>query len=134
LKNGQSTLSWSTLSESNNRGFEIQKSIDGKEFKSIAFINSKAENGNSSSVLTYSYIDNTAVSGTNYYRLNQIDLDGKSQLHEIKAVDLELSKPVIEVYPNPATSYVKIKVVDYVGLEYRLYDTSGKIVTVKKAV
>lgn len=133
LKNGQSTLIWSTQSESNNSGFEIQRSTDGEEFTTIAFEKSKAANGNSSEVLNYTYVDKTALNGTNYYRLKQLDLNGDSKLYEIKSVNVGVSTAGIQVYPNPVTSYVKVKVEDYKGLEYKLYDSSGKIVVREKA-
>lgn len=133
LKNGQSTLTWSTSSESNNKGFEIQRSTDGKEFQIIDFVASKSSNGNSSSVINYTYVDKTALGGTNYYRLNQLDLDGKSELHEVIFVHIGVLNATVEVYPNPITSFLKVKVADYAGLEYKLYDTAGKLVATKVA-
>lgn len=97
-------LIWSTSTEVNNRGFELERSADGRNFTGLTFVNSKAENGNSNSLLNYSYIDARPLSGNNYYRLKQIDKDGKTTYSDIvvlkaKATEITLSS----VYPNPAT-------------------------------
>ena len=76
-------LIWSTANETNNKGFELQRSANGEKFSSIASINSKAENGNSSSVLNYTYNDDKPLAGTNYYRLRQLDKDGKESFSNI---------------------------------------------------
>jgi hypothetical protein len=133
VKNGESTLSWLTTSESNNKGFEIQRSIDGKEFTTISFEKSKAINGNSSSVINYSFVDKTAENGTNYYRLKQVDLNGDSKYYEVKVVDVGVVSANVQVYPNPVTAYVKIKAADFAGLEYKIYDSSGKVLIAEKA-
>jgi hypothetical protein len=68
-------LKWSTASEVNNSNFEVQRSIDGKTFEAIASVKGA---GNSSKVLNYSFEDIEKVSAkTVYYRLKQIDFDGK---------------------------------------------------------
>jgi hypothetical protein len=97
-------LLWSTSRETNNRGFELERSADGKNFSSLAFVATKAENGNSTSTLNYNYNDARPLSGTNYYRLKQIDRDGRFTYSNIvvlksKITDITLSS----VYPNPAT-------------------------------
>lgn len=67
-------LNWTTASETNNKGFYIEKSIDGKSFNPISFIEGK---GNSSAILNYLYEDNNTNSNSySYYRLKQIDFNG----------------------------------------------------------
>jgi len=101
--NGTVDLTWNTVTETNNKGFELMKSADGINFSSIAFVNSKANSGNSNSLLIYTYTDTHAFSSNNYYRLRQIDKDGKSSLSDVvfikgsKVDRLELSR----IYPNP---------------------------------
>lgn len=133
IKNGKNTLVWKTQSESNNDKFEVQRSRDGQNFETIGIVHSKAENGNSNGVLDYQYIDENPLSGTNYYRLKQVDLNGDSKLYEIKSVNVGVSVGAIKVYPNPITSYIKVKAANYSDLEYRLYNVSGEIVINQKA-
>jgi hypothetical protein len=120
-------LNWSTASETNNKGFEVQKSLDGKSFTQIGFING---NGTSTNLNQYSFIDNN-VSGTVYYRLNQIDFDGTSKLTNIIEVNTNsvVSYILKQNYPNPfnpSTSisyqipernFVSLKVIDILGNE-----------------
>ncbi len=102
-------LQWTTATEINNRAFELQRSADGRNYTSIATIPSKAENGNSASQLTYQYTDTRPLSGTNFYRLKQIDFDGKFNYSDIvtlksKATDIRISS----VYPNPTRNELNL--------------------------
>lgn len=129
LVKGQSTLSWSTASESNNKGFDILRSTDGKTFSSVGFVAAKSQNGKSSTALNYSFIDRNAVPGVNYYQLNQVDFDGRTTLsRDIVSVDFKLSSDAITAYPNPAKSFVKINTggLDFRGYTYELFDTNGR--------
>ena len=135
LLKGQSTLTWETASETNNKGFEVLRSIDGKEFTKIDFVNAKGQNGNSSTALSYTYVDRTAKAGTNYYQLKQVDLDGKTELFkDVKSVNVSLAGGVI-VFPNPATTYVSVNAgsADFKGVKYEFFDASGKKVLSEKA-
>jgi hypothetical protein len=79
-------LDWSTTAEQNNQGFSIEKSLNGIDFSGIAFVGSKAPNGNSSGALLYRFEDPKALPGTSYYRLRQINKDGKASLSKIETV------------------------------------------------
>jgi hypothetical protein len=71
----QNVLHWSTVTEQNNTGFEVQRSNDGYNFNKIAFVNTKAVNGNSNFKLSYDFLGIASAASTNYYRLKQIDKD-----------------------------------------------------------
>ncbi|GAA4430418.1 hypothetical protein GCM10023188_17030 [Pontibacter saemangeumensis] len=93
-------LSWETASEKENKGFNVQVSTDGKRFSDLAFVESKVVN--SAVKQRYSYTDNsTLASGTRYYRLAQVDLDGTTTYSNIKAVSLEAGPVAVKAYPNP---------------------------------
>jgi hypothetical protein len=97
----QVQLKWETEKEQNNRGFYVQ-SRTADEWKNVAFITSKAADGNSNSILSYEYIDVNTIKGVTQYRLMQVDLDEKSSYSEVKAVlGKELGSTVL-VYPNPS--------------------------------
>lgn len=136
LVKGQSTLAWSTASERSNKGFDVLRSTDGKTFSSVGFVSSKGQDGKSSTELNYSFVDRNAMPGVNYYRLSQIDFDGKTTLsRNIVSVDLKLNTDMVSVYPNPATSYINVNTLglDYKGYTYELFDTNGKKVKSEKA-
>ncbi|AFH49422.1 Fibronectin type III domain protein [Ignavibacterium album JCM 16511] len=92
-------LIWKTATETNNQGFEVQRS-NGGEFKAITFINGK---GTTTETQTYSYVDNGLQAGKYSYRLKQIDLDGQSEFSSV--VEVEILSPkefnLAQNYPNP---------------------------------
>ncbi|WP_447641148.1 MULTISPECIES: T9SS type A sorting domain-containing protein [Chitinophagaceae] len=121
-------LAWTTAQEINNAYFEVQRSSDGTTFYSIATVNSKAINGNSTTPVDYTYRDSLPLSGNNYYRLNQFDLDGTSKLSTIASAYLSPSTLLTsQLYPNPATSYV-ILTNGLVGSNYKIVNAEGQIV------
>ncbi len=97
-QNTSVVLKWSTASEINNNYFEIQKSKDGTEFNVIGNVESK---GNSSVTTNYSFVDVQPFSGLNYYRLKQVDKNGKSSFSEIRKIDFTTKFSSINIYPNP---------------------------------
>jgi hypothetical protein len=97
-------LKWETAQEINNRGFDVQRKIGNAEWTSIGFVASKAENGNSSSVLNYELTDINAAKGITQYRLKQVDIDDKFSFSSIRSVrgEGQVSKTI--VYPNPSNN------------------------------
>jgi hypothetical protein len=129
---GRNALSWTTQAEQNNTGFELQRSADGKNFTGLTFIASKASNGNSSSALQYHFDDAKPLSGTNYYRLKQVDKDGKSILSNIVSLkgDKATSIQLTSVYPNPALNVLNVVVASPASerINFVVTDLAGKTV------
>lgn len=96
-------LKWVTASEINNKGFEIEKSSNGKLFQKIGFVEG---NTDSWQALNYSFTDPAPHSLT-YYRLKQIDWDGASTYSKIVVV--QGKEQVVAVYPNPSRGHVTIR-------------------------
>lgn len=94
------TLNWATATETNNRGFEIQKKTGNGEFATIGFV---AGNGTTTIGKTYSYTDKNVNVGTHSYRLRQVDLDGTSSYSGIAEVNVV--RPNVyamnQNFPNP---------------------------------
>ena len=97
-------LIWSTVSEINNDFFTIERSTDGIEFEEIGTVNGA---GNSSNLLTYSFMDDYPLLATTYYRLKQTDFNGKFTYSDIVAN--ECGKGNINVYPNPVENELTIQ-------------------------
>ena len=97
--NGIVELSWITATETNNQGFEVQRSAGG-EFEAIAFVDGK---GTTTEVQTYSYIDRGVTAGSYSYRLKQIDLDGTFEYSNVIEVDVINPAEFVlnQNYPNP---------------------------------
>ncbi|OIO99452.1 MAG: hypothetical protein AUJ98_11185 [Bacteroidetes bacterium CG2_30_33_31] len=79
-------LNWTTATEINNNYFEIQRSIDGIEFTDVARVNGA---GNSNIILNYNFLDNNVSNGIVYYRLKQIDFNGKANLSKMIFVNAD---------------------------------------------
>ncbi|HEX5154645.1 MAG TPA: T9SS type A sorting domain-containing protein [Parafilimonas sp.] len=112
IKNSQAYLNWSTAVESNNKGFYVERSKDGKDFASIGFVNGK---GNTSQITNYSYTDASLkdinVSKT-YYRLKQVDIDGKSAYSNVIELSLDnlANSGKWKLYPNPVKDKATVEV------------------------
>lgn len=114
-------INWSTSAEMNNRGFEIQRSIDGKDWQVLSFVDGV---GTADRLNTYDYMDENPYEGINYYRLKQIDFDGSFEFSSISTVDF-LNK-IIAVVPNPASDQIRFSD-DYRGA-YVVYNSLGEVV------
>jgi hypothetical protein len=93
-------LTWTTANETNNKGFEIERSYDGKTFEKIGFVKG---NGTSSVQQTYSFTDNTPLSKTTYYRLQQVDFDGSKAFSNTISIEPQVFNKGLKVYPNPSS-------------------------------
>ena len=103
-------LSWQTLQENSNKGFVILRKTTGS-FEKIAFVESKADNNTSSSILNYSFKDVTIPAGikTVYYRLLQVDLNGRETYSDIKVIqDKNNNEQPLLIYPNPSPGDLKV--------------------------
>ena len=118
---GSNLLSWQTASETNNSGFEIQRSKDGEDWQTLAFVEGK---GTTSEKQSYEYIDRSPEMGVNYYRLNQLDHDGASSYSDVVAVALKSAGLAQAFYPNPAKDFIFFPNVEEGVL--RLTDITGK--------
>ncbi len=125
-------LSWSTATELNNQGFEVQYSFNGKDFRDLGFVTSKQNSGNSISALNYQYTDTKGIGGNVYYRLMQVDKDGRPNYsnvilvkgNQVNALSLNA------VYPNPAKDKLNLIVSSPVNnnINVIITDLAGKVV------
>lgn len=135
--NGTTVLSWTTESESNSARFEIERSTDGSAWIKIGQV---AAAGNSSTALSYQYVDTVALQGGNslYYRLRLVDKDGKytySGVVLVKSYDNGMVAPQLSgVAPNPFGNELEITcTVPASGpVEVLLRDMSGVILVHRK--
>ena len=126
--NGTSvTLNWSTASELNNNGFEVQRK-SGDEFVTIAFVKGA---GSTTEIQNSSYSDENLLVGKYSYRLKQVDFNGTFEYSNVINVDLFSPNEFVldQNYPNPfnpstiisfsvpQSSFVTLKVYDVLGNE-----------------
>jgi 1,4-alpha-glucan branching enzyme len=104
IQNNNALLTWSTASEKNNSHFEVERSADGKDFTKVGEVKGK---GNSVTLSKYDFTDKNLVNGTHYYRLRQVDTDGKNELSHIVSVSVNKNFK-IKIYPNPTSDKLSI--------------------------
>jgi hypothetical protein len=117
-------LNWSTYEEQNTSHFNVQYSTDGGRFTTIGTV---AAAGNSSKPSLYSFTHtNPALNGTNYYRLQEVDLDGKGGTSTVQAVRFNNGQIVtVQATPNPVHDLLQLNV-EKMGLSAVLVDGSGR--------
>ena len=122
-------LSFTTASEINCKGFDIEYSLDGRNFSLLQNIASRSLNGNSNLPLQYELTDNKTTAGIVYYRLKQIDLNGAFKYSKIISIK-RFSAPLnIRIYPNPITNnIVQFTVSDNTkNLNAEIIDAQGRV-------
>jgi hypothetical protein len=98
-------LSWTSAEEINLKGYEIERSEDGKNFKTVDFVSSKAQNGKTD----YSFLDPSVKPNFIYfYRLRMVDYDGKFNHSPVRSAIQKGQKTNLSIYPNPTSSIVHI--------------------------
>lgn len=119
----QGLLTWTTASEENNKGFYVQRSSNGQAFTNLGFVAAKG-NGSGAS---YSFTDAVPLSGRNFYRLQQVDEDGKSSFSPVR--ELSFGKQGLRIYPNPVQQTLTLTMsAGNEPLRLRLTDLSGRVV------
>ncbi|UAY54645.1 T9SS type A sorting domain-containing protein [Arachidicoccus terrestris] len=125
---GHAILSWMTYTEVQNKGFQLQVSLDGIIFRDLVFIPSLASGGNSNARISY-YFDAGAMSDVKYYRVMQVDLNGRRKQSNIVMLEDILSFQ-LKAYPNPVHNTLHIQVEGKMAGHARILmiDFSGKLV------
>jgi Secretion system C-terminal sorting domain len=126
-------LKWTTASELNNHGFEVERSLDGTGFFTVAFIQGA---GTTTEGKEYSYTDNVEYKGGEifYYRLKQVDLDGRIEYTDVIEVEFDIPKDFVlhQNYPNPfnPSTTIKYAVPKTSLVSLKIYDLTGQEVAV----
>ena len=102
------TLNWSTATEINNSGFEIERKSVNAEWTNIGFV---IGSGTTTEIRNYSYQDNSVISGSYSYRLKQVDYDGTFEYSNEVYVDVtpSMDYALQQNYPNPFNPSTKIR-------------------------
>ena len=121
-------LSWTTASELNSKGFELERSIDGKQFEFVTFVKSA---GNSHIKNSYNYSDVNALNLNNtiYYRLKMVDMDGEFEYSTVVKVSANtLTEDVVAVYPNPFNNNCNVSITSTKdgAATIEVYDLQGR--------
>jgi hypothetical protein len=123
-------LKWETATEVNNYGFEVEKSSDKNVWKKVGFVEG---HGNSNSPKSYSFND-LDINGSEkfYYRLKQIDIDGKYEYSKVVEVSVVVGNySLSQNYPNPFNPSTKINytIPETANVKVEVFSVTGELVT-----
>jgi hypothetical protein len=121
-------LNWTTASETNNYGFEVQRGTDQKTFERIGFV---AGNGTTTTTRAYKFTDRDLAAGTYYYRLKQIDTDGTVTFSDAVRADIATvvrAYALHQNYPNPfnPTTTISFDLKETGHAKLRLFNMLGQ--------
>lgn len=132
LKTGNQLL-WQTNSELNNKGFYIQRAMDGIKWEDLSFVSGK---GSSATINNYNWMDETPLSLTNYYRLKQLDNDGSFSYSPIISMGKKKTQGLL-LYPNPTYDMLNYQYDDddlSQITRVQIYDATGKLMQQTKHI
>ena len=124
---GKVYLNWSTSREVDNVAFYIQRSGDGTHFSNIG---KEAGSLTTTQVKDYSYTDDNPLSGVSFYRLKQVDIDGKFTYSPVITIRNDITAGSIKIYPSPFHENLNISInaTRADQLRVRIIDQTGRIV------
>lgn len=120
-------LVWMTASETNNEYFAVERSLDGKNFETIATVKAVGE---SFTPTAYDYLDRSAPNGTSYYRVTQFDFDGQNESTNVISLTRgEGSFDITNVRPVPAVDYIEVSytAINNGTVEVSIHDLTGRL-------
>jgi hypothetical protein len=124
-------LEWNTLNEQNNARFEIQRSVDGRNFQTIGTVKG---GGSGHTAYKYGFIDrgvDELETEVIYYRLRQVDADGKSTLSKVATVILQPSRIAeVKIWPNPSEGLIQVQLINAPArpVKATVYNANGQVV------
>jgi alpha-tubulin suppressor-like RCC1 family protein len=124
LQNNTSLIEWATASESNSSHFEIEHSHNGVTYTKAGTVNAI---GNSGSTTNYSFTHLSPVAGKNYYRIKQVDQDGKFSYSRIITLINNKEQNILVITPNPAQDIIQVNTNNARPGAIRIYNMQGKL-------
>ncbi|MCC6725062.1 MAG: T9SS type A sorting domain-containing protein [Saprospiraceae bacterium] len=119
-------LTWETASEVGNNFFEIEKSRDGRQWIEVGSMDGK---GISNIATIYHFKDERPFPGVNYYRLRQVDFDGKEIFSKVIDIEFVNEGGKLVVFPNPATEFIILKNADVGDFEkLEIFGSGGNVI------
>jgi hypothetical protein len=127
-------LKWVTATETNNSYFTLYRSRDAQTFDRQWKIQSKATNGNSTSNLSYAFLDGNVNPGVYYYRLTQTDIDGTIKEVGTIPLSVEAGRYTLNVIPNPTANKAEVtyECVADQKAQLKVYGHSGDLIMIRE--
>lgn len=122
-------VKWNTATEEKGQIFNVERSIDGRTFTQIGSVKATGKAG------SYNFNDDKAVTGINYYRVQAMELDGKSSYSKVVSATVEQGGAIdMQAFPNPTTDNVTVKLSEVAGdnATIELLDYTGKVLKTQR--
>lgn len=129
-QNNTIKLSWTTSQEIDNKGFEIQRSTDGRNFVKIGWVDG---NGTISTPVQYTFTDMSPAAGKNFYRLCQQDINGNVSYSDIVAASTK-REMTLNLSPNPVEHVLYVEFDEKNTTSLKIMDMQGRVVWKKEGV
>lgn len=123
--NNNVVLNWSTAQESNNSNFEVQRSLDGSSWSTIAIMMGA---GNSNTVQQYNFTDKNMTAAIAYYRIKQVDIDGKYEYSTVKSIRANETAPATRIYTNGNTVNIEFNKEVKNPITVRIINMNGQVI------
>jgi hypothetical protein len=120
-------LNWSVAQQSNNMLYHIEHSMDNVHWEILGRI----QNTGNTNLGNYSFQNSNVLDGIHYYRIGKIESDGSVSYSEVAKVTVKGDKK-ISIWPNPATSFIRVQNYENGTVKFRVFDPAGR--TVKEAI
>ena len=130
LRQRQVWLNWQTTAEYNNHYFDVERSTDLVHFAPIGRV---AGHGTTALPHSYSLIDPNPATGTNYYRLKQVDFDGTYSYSDIVTIHITEARPLIVTYQKPTNSIRIVFDKKQSKATFKLFAANGQLITTAAA-
>ncbi len=125
VKNSAVKLNWD-VNEIDNHFYTIERSIDGDNFSKIGEVAASTASGNNHS---YSFVDARPFATKNYYRIKQVDKDGRYSYSNVITINIDEATSNWVVYPNPTTENINLFCnANYNNMQVQIFDAVGKLV------
>lgn len=120
-------LQWSTSQEINNKGFAIERSLNGVDFEQIGWVGGA---GNTFANTDYAYTDRQVQPGVvYYYRLRQTDFDNQVRISSTRQGRIDHASLVVKITPNPASDHISVAIAGASGkADIDLVNSMGQVI------
>ena len=126
ISQGKSVLlNWQTASETNNQGFEIQHSTNGRNWQALGFV---AGHGTTLEEQHYGFLHRSPLTDKNYYRLRQMDFDGAAEFSKTVFVSMKNGSVKPRIFPTVTDGVVMIENTGEELGQISVFSTSGQLV------
>jgi hypothetical protein len=122
----QVQLNWKIVENREHKGYFIEYSHNGNTWEDLGFVNGSGKTDGES---VYTYTMGKVFSGTVYFRIKQLELNGSANYSTVRKLNLSSTTEQLKVWPNPATALLQINTGDKAG-KANIVDASGRIVKI----